>query len=233
MKRCSFAFYNLAPAGDPKRGEDFIQKELGAIANNIHPDPDRRRPKVLGVCEAIHRSLPQLDRFTLIRSTENLSKANVALYVRDDLDHGDPEWVMHERTWPRPLHPAAGRHEPRATLVVEVENWTVVVSHAPQAPQDHWPAETREAVTAARTEWVKIVARLVNRPAPVLLLSDPNGLGDDLRQRVQALEVHGTPIESAALLGARMNKFDTPETVNGIVMMSDHRRCLIGRARLH
>ena len=37
MKRCSFAFYNLAPAGDPMRGEAKVARELTAISSFINP----------------------------------------------------------------------------------------------------------------------------------------------------------------------------------------------------
>jgi hypothetical protein len=221
MRRCSFACYNLAPAGDMDRGPDFVQRELAAIANNLSPDPERRRPKVIGICEAVDRTMPELERFNLVRSTLNRSRANIALYVRDDLEIGAPEWVMHTRTWPRPLHPELGPHEPRATLVVPVENWTVVVSHAPQIG---------EGIGPARDEWVDIVAGLVSRPGPVLLLSDPNGLGEELVRRVPELRKGGTPIEAVHAHRAKPKRIQTPEIVNGIKMLSDHKKCLMGRA---
>jgi hypothetical protein len=231
VKRCRFAFYNLAPAGDPMRGEVFVQRELTAIANFVDPESnERKRPKVLGVCEAVGRALPPLDRFNLLRSREDASKANVALYVRDDLRHGEPRWIMHGRRWPNILRP--GLHDPRATLVVKVENWRVVVAHAPQAPREVFPVATREALDAARDEWLDIMLRLLDRSGPVLLLSDPNGLAGQLKQRMQALNMEGGLGEAVHAMGANVKHFQMLGEANGVAMLSDHHQFELGRARL-
>lgn len=229
MKRCSFAFYNLAPANDPMRGEAQVTRELTAIANLVDPQTGRRkRPKVLGVCEAVGRPLPELRRYELLRTRENPSKANVALYVRDDLRHGEPRWVMHEKGWPKIFGP--GLHEPRATLVVKVENWRIVVAHAPQAPREVFPQATQNALEDARREWLDIMERLLDRDGPVLLVSDPNGLADELEQRVHALDTKGGTGEAVHALGAHVEGFQLLGEANGVAMLSDHEQFRAGEA---
>jgi len=220
MRRLPHAFYNLSPAGDPNRGLFFITRELSAIANNLNHDATRRRPKVIGVCEAINRVLPELDHYQLVRSTLNLSRANVALYVREDLELGETEWVRHEKTWPRAKdHDLT--HEPRTTLVQDVEDWRIIVGHAPVG----FGAE------AARDEWLSILVDLLHIPGPVVALTDPNGLGDDLYRRVPSAVTGGTAIEAVHGRHVVIDSVHTPGVVNAVPMLSDHHRCLLGRLR--
>lgn len=222
MRRVPFGFYNLAPAGDPDRGSAFVARESEAIVNNRPRNPLRRRPKVFGVVEAIGRRLPDLERYTLIRDTSTLSRANVALYVRKGLKVGSVRWIDHQRDWKRPLHP--GMHEPRSTLVVTVEQWSIVVAHAPQVG---------DPMKAARAEWLDIEAHLLaaaNRSWPVLLLSDSNALWDELRDRVAGTVMEGTPIESAHARHAVLRRVRVKPSVGGVPMLSDHKRCLLGTA---
>ncbi len=229
MKRCSFAFYNLAPPGAPNRGEVQVRKELTAIANFVDPlTGKRKRPKVLGVCEAVGRPLPELARYEMLRTRENPSKANVAVYVRDDLRHGEPRWVMHEKEWPKIF--GSGFHEPRATLVVKVENWRIVVAHAPQAPRLGFPQATQDALDDARKEWLDIMVRLLDRDGPVLLVSDPNGLADELEQRMHALDTKGGTGEAVHALGAHVEGFQLLGEANGVAMLSDHQQFRTGDA---
>lgn len=227
MKRIRFAFYNLAPAGDPQRGPFFVARELNAIANNRPYRPWRRRPKVIAVSEAIGRRLPELKRYRLIRDTSTPGRANLALYVLRRLKVTDVEWVDHEREWPRVLH--SGMHPARSTLVCRVEDWTVIVGHAPQAPTTA-KRTANEGLTSARGEWVSIVARLLHRYDRVLLLTDPNGLGDDLMRAVPGMRTGGTAVEAAHVKGGALS-WRTRAVVNGVRMLSDHKRCLLGRAR--
>lgn len=222
MRRVQFSFYNLAPAGDPQRGPAFVTREAEAIVNNHPRNPLRRRPKVFGVVEAIGRRLPELEHYQLIRDTSTASRANVALYVRKGLKVGTVRWIDHRLSWPRVLHP--GLHEPRSTLVVTVEDWTVVVAHAPQVG---------ERMNGARAEWLDIEAHLLaaaNRNWPVLLLSDSNALWDELQKRNEGTAMGGTPVESAHVRHARLKNIRTPESIRGVPMLSDHRKCLLGTA---
>lgn len=217
MRRMPFAFYNLAPPGDPNRGSVRVALESNAIVNNDPTDLFRRRPKVFGVCEAIGRSLPSLDRYDLLRDTSRASRANLAVYVLDHLDHGRAEWIDLKETWPRTEHP--GTHPPRSLLVVRVEDWTVCVSHAPPTAPGAGPA---------RAEWVKAARAFMAGPGPRLLLSDPNALPVD----VAGVEHGGTPIEHAHVRGARLVSWSTPAEINGVRMLSDHKKALLGLARL-
>jgi hypothetical protein len=221
MRRVPFAVYNLAPAGDPNRGPAQVELELNALANNHRPDGRRRRPKVIALMETVHRTLPNLRHYQPpIRSTVNLSRANLALYVLDGLAVEHVRWVQHKETWNRVKHP--GRHEPRATLVALVEDWRISVGHAPQVS----PGNTDRA----RGEWVDVMADLMDTKRPVLALTDPNGLGDNLRDRVPGCVLAGTPVE--AVNGRHITIVDarTPEVVNGVRLLSDHKRALLGRA---
>lgn len=233
MKRLTFVFYNLAPAGDPQRGPAFVERELRALAN-LPKRPWFPRRKVIAVVEAIHRSLPELPGYTLIRSTENLGRANVALYVLNRLKVGKVEWFDHEVTWPRTEHP--GTHEARSTLVVEVEGWTVIVSHAPPGGRGTRPA---------RSEWISKMVFVLRRAffesdRPVLLLSDPNALGERLMDRLgpghpkqvgpRDMVTGGTTIEAVHAIGVTLKNVRTPFLVRGVPMLSDHKKALIGRA---
>jgi hypothetical protein len=222
MRRLQFGFYNLAPAGDPQRGPAFVARESEAIVNNRPRNGLRRHPKVYGVVEAIGRRLPELEHYTMIRDTSTPSRANIALYVRKGLKVGTVRWIDHQREWKRPLHP--GMHEPRSTLVVTVEDWTVVVAHAPQVGAP---------MAAARDEWLAIEAHLLaaaNRNWPVLLLSDSNALWDELLKRNAGTAMGGTPIESAHTRFAVLRRVRVRPSVGGVPMLSDHKRCLLGTA---
>lgn len=225
MKRLTFVFYNLAPAGDPNRGPAFVERELRALAN-LPKRPWFPRRKVIAVAEAINRTLPELPGYTLIHSTETPSRANVALYVLDRLKVGKVEWVDHEVTWPRTEHP--GTHEARSTLIVEVQGWTIIVSHAPPAGRGTRPA---------RSEWVRKMAALLRRVAfgkegrPTVLLSDPNALGGHLTGLMPGqLASGGTLIEAVYARDVTLKNVRTPFLVRGVPMLSDHKKALIGRA---
>lgn len=225
MRRFPFTFENLGPANRPVQ----IRLELGAQANNVRYDPDRRRPKGLAGCEALHKILPRLDHYGRpIHDTSSRSRANLFLYVLDRLNHGSPKWVDHSQTWPRTKHPewTDGIHEPRSTMLVRVEGWRVVVGHAPPGTRGAGPA---------REEWLDIMATILRTESrPVLMLTDPNGLGNELvRMGGSKVVTGGSQVE--AVHGNRLVVLDhaqTVETLNGVPMRTDHGRCLIGRARL-
>lgn len=227
-----FAFENLAPAGDPFRGPVQVKLELSAIANNHNHNKNRQRPKVIGCVECIHRSMPKLNNFQgPFRSTKNASRANMALYVLKGVKVGPTEYVDLHETWPRPLHPKAGHHEPRSILIKEVAGWTVVVSHAPQAP-GRFPKATNEAIIRARKEWLDVMVKIAKRPGPVLILTDPNGLADELHHRVPKLCVEGEPADAALTNATFVDGTQLPSALNGIQMLTDHKKCLLGKARL-
>jgi hypothetical protein len=224
IKVVPFAFENLAPAGDPGRGPTQVRLEQEALANLHNRDRRRRRPKVIADVECIHRPMPMLAGYQLVRDTRDLSHANVALYVRDGLHIGGVKWTMCTKTWPRPEHPDAGPHEPRVILAVRVEDWTFVVAHAPQVAPKTGPA---------REEWLDVLEQVIKQaPAKVLCLSDPNGLGDDLARRMPNLTTskESTPTDAAHARGADLEDVRFLRDVNGIRMLTDHHGALLGRA---
>lgn len=232
MKRATFAFYNLAPAGDPHRGPEQVRLELNAIANNHAPDPDRKRPKVIGNVECIDRHIPRLVGYHApIRSTASKSRANVALHVSARLTLGRTEWVDLSKTWPRPLHPDAGPHEPRSILVQQVEDWTIVVGHAPQEPREVFARATNAAIMDARAEWLDAMVTLMQRTGPVLALTDPNALASVLVKRLGSTTVVGGD-GTDSVIGRHVTILGapTPGVVNGVRLLSDHKKCLLGSA---
>lgn len=219
MRRLPFAAYNLGPAGDRPRRQ--ARREIRALL---------RGRKAVGLLEAIGHELPWSLTHRRIHNTSTLGRANVALYVRRGLRLGKLEWVDHELDWPKVLHD--GNHPARATLVQEVANWTVLVGHAPQAPRPVFGIGTNLALEAAREEWLDITVRLMRRRGPVLLLSDPNGLGDELVRRLGPHAVAGgTSTEAVHGLRVVLVAAQTPGRVGGVPMRSDHSKALIGRAR--
>lgn len=214
MKRVPFAFENLGPADRPFQ----IDRELRALANLLNPDPDRRRPKVLGVCEAVGKVLPDtLTPYRLIRDRSTPSRANIALYLLARLHVEAIRWHDLRETWPRTEHP--GIHEPRSILRVEVEGWRVLVGHAPPiAPESG----------KARDEWHDAMVDLMTSVGPVLALVDPNSVLILDRGRIVTA---GTNIEAVVGRNIVLDGAFTPGSVNGVPMLTDHRRALLGRAR--
>lgn len=227
-----FAFENLAPAGDPFRGPAQVKLEISAMANNHNHDKNRRRPKVIACVECIHRSMSKINNYQgPFRSTKNLSRANMALYVLGGIEVGPTEFVDLHETWPRPLHPSAGPHEPRSILIKKVAGWSIVVAHAPQAP-GRFPKATNEAIIRARKEWLEAMVKIAKRPGPVLILTDPNGLGDELHHRVSVLCIDGEPADAVLTNATLTTAAELPSHLNGIQMLTDHKKCLLGTAKL-
>lgn len=231
MDRLPFAHENLAPPGDPNRGPAFVDRELNALANNVSlrrgrivHEPDRRRqpPKAIGLTETIGHRLPALPNYgEPIRSTSTPGRANVALYLRDGLKGEPVEWVQHRETWPATQHD--GPHPARATLVKELDSVAVVVGHAPPAVP---------GAKDAREEWETVTVRILRRYSHVIWLGDPNGLlGEVLRRLGDPRAVRGGDETDAVLLrGYTITAAPTPERVNGVPMLTDHRKALLGRA---
>lgn len=221
MRRFGFTFENLGPRGDPHRGAAQLRAELAAQANNLRPDPNRKRPKGIGLCEAIGYTLPTLDRYgPPIRDRSRPGRANLALYVGAWLDV-DHEWHDLDETWPRTEHP--GTHPPRSILVAQVEDWRTIVGHAPPiAPHSG----------DAREEWLDAMVRLMRTPGPVLALTDPNGLGPALVRRLGPETVAGgTHVEAVHGRRVILDNAQAVESLNGVPMLTDHRRALVGHAR--
>jgi len=222
MFRFPFAFENLAPPTDPNRGPGQVRRELGALANNVNPDSRRPDPKAIGLCEALDHRLPDLWRYGQpIRDVSRRSRENLALYVLARLDRGRVRWHDLAETWPRSNRP--GTHEPRSILDVEVEDWRILVSHAPPVSVGTGPA---------RREWLDAMVDVMRGPTPVLALTDPNGLGDELIRRLGVKAVGGgTHIEAAHGRGIILTAVHASGRVNGVPMLTDHKRALLGAAR--
>lgn len=219
-----YAFYNMGPVGE-KVDDARARLELNKITST-QPFVD-----VTGLVECIGRDMPGIPGQVKIRSTQNPSKANLCLYVEDFGNFiGTTKWIMCEKTWPRVER--EGTHEPRAILVQNLNaDQTVILSHAPQAAPLS-PRATRNALLDARQEWLTKMANAVknvNEKRSVLILCDPNGLQDMLREAING-RVVGTNIDAA--LSKRFDNLegDFRASVGDVTLLSDHHGYLKGRA---
>jgi hypothetical protein len=243
VRRFPFAHENLGPAGD-RRDPLQVPRELNAIGNNIRwaagrivtaPDLRRRRPKGIGLTETVAHHLPALPHYgDPIRSTKNLGQANVSLYLRNGLEGPPARWVDHKATWPKVNDPRQ-RHAARATLVKELDGRDLdatLVGHGPQVPNPRLPKGTNAALVEAREEWVDITVRLLRSYPNVVWLGDPNGLLDEvLVQLGDPKAARGGDATDAVLVrGFTIEAATTPSVVNGIPMLTDHRKALLGTA---
>ena len=242
MRRFPFAHENLGPAGD-RRDPGQVPRELNAIGNNAVQvkgrmvrisDPMRPRPKVIALTEAISHRLPELPRYGKpIRSHTTLGRANLALYVRDGLEGPPPSWVQHKATWPKVNDPRQ-QHAARSTLVKTLYDHgpTIVVGHGPQAPNPRLPDATNRALVEAREEWVDITARILDNYPQVIWLGDPNGLLPHVRRALgdPRATVGGDSTDAVLVRGYILATASTPNSVNGVPMLTDHRKALLGLA---
>lgn len=239
MRRCSFAGYNIGPANSRREGQTNRQavregrREVRTLLS--FRDNQGRRHKVVVVFEALGWRLPRVwawwNGYRLIRDTSTPGRANIAVFVLERLETGRPRWIDHKKTWPRILHP--GMHPARASLVVPVEDWTLIFGHGPQDERHHFPERTKIELAAARAEWLDITADLMNTaPGPVLLLSDPNGLDEALLRRLpETAAKGGTNVECAHVVGAVLDQAQKVSSVDSVPMRSDHHGALLGKAR--
>ncbi len=162
MPSADFVFYNLRVG----RSRAQIAKELNALARVNKPLT--KRPALIGVCEAVGYSLPNIDGYRTKRDRSRPSRANIAAYVREDLDAGILWWIDLKFWWPRPNGP--GNHAPRSWLVTRVGRIQVIVGHQP-------PLNARNAAQG-QMEGINALARRM-RPGktpnrPRLALADWN-----------------------------------------------------------
>jgi hypothetical protein len=243
VRRFPFAHENLGPAGD-RRDPLQVPRELNAIGNNVSqvagrivtvPDPRRRRPKGIGLTEAaFHRLGAHKHYGDPIHNRKTEGRANVALYLRNGLEGPPARWIDHKATWPKVNDPSR-QHAPRSTLVKELDGPdldAVVVGHGPQAPNPRLPKATNAALVEAREEWVDITARILRSYPNVVWLGDPNGLLDEvLVQLGDPKAARGGDATDAVLVrGFTIEASATPSVVNGIPMLTDHRKALLGTA---
>jgi hypothetical protein len=220
--------YNFGPAGKDGRTIDHVRHEVQALCN-VPPHRDgRRKPPKAGVgIEALRWGrLPSIAGQRLFHDTSNLSRANIALWVREGLKV-DVDYLRHTEGWDRTE--GEGVHEPRATLLAYCEGddeqeMLVIGTHAP-------PVTPTSA--DARAEWVHLMdVAIRNNSIPIVMLGDPNGLFGKVRDRVgnPKITVAGTAVEGTLTRGYTITDSREDHVVNGVVMGSDHHRA--HRARL-
>lgn len=236
LHRLPTAVYNLGPAGDRHAGQ--VRRERLALANDTERvDGRRRRPKVIGYIEAIGHRLDKLDHYQpTLHDTSRESRANVALDVSAGLTVTDAYYLDHKATWPKVNDPHK-RHAPRSGLVVELLgpadriSTTVIVDHAPQAPNRRLPDATNAALVAARAEWLEDLAEFLDKRRLVVLLDDSNALNGRLADAIAGRRHHvfGSPIEGGIVKGYTVEADALPERLNGVRFLSDHGKANLTR----
>jgi hypothetical protein len=125
-------------------------------------------------------------------------------------------------------------HPPRETLLATLggpdtfELTLFVGTHAPPPTRSG-----KGSSVEARREWVDLMVDVFrNSDIPVVMAGDPNGLFDNVRDRLgnPKVSLHGTPVEATLTRGYYFDDAREDEWVNGVRMGSDHHRA--HRARL-
>jgi hypothetical protein len=209
-----YLFYNLGPG----RSSIAVTHELQGMAV--------MSPRVIGLCEAIGYPLPDLEGYRLVRDTSRPGRANVAAYVRRDLDYRWHRWHDLTQTWPRTEHP--GTHPPRSILELRIGPMQVIVHHQP-------PRTRHEDSRRGQLEGVIVLDGLMgpswwstSRRRPRLLLLDANrrpgvpGPGpDSLALRIGGT-VHGHEIDGAVSRRFTPRRVLYRLRVPGATLHSDH-----------
>jgi len=118
-------FYNL----DNNRPNDEMSREVEALLE--------ARPAILAVCEANGYSLPDDPDYRLIRNTSKPGRANLAAYVKQNLEVSDIKWFDCEETWTKTNPGATGQHWPRSILEFRAGRLKVWVAHQPPKGTDN------------------------------------------------------------------------------------------------
>ena len=140
------SFYNL----DNNRPNDQMAKEVRALLE--------WRPAVLGVCEANGYDLPGVEDYRLIRDTSKPGRANLAAWVKTNLEVSDVKWLDCEETWTKTNPGATGQHWPRSILELRAGRLKVWVAHQPPKGTDNVKASQQEGIdklTARMAPWTR------------------------------------------------------------------------------
>jgi hypothetical protein len=229
VRRTSFAVYNTGPVGE--NPPPALHRQLNAIGNNRPHVRGRRRPKGIHLMETIGRDMPTLDHYhPPIHDRSDPAHANLCMYVLARLERGNRRFIDLDSEWWRPRDPDT-RHPNRALLLQDVEDWTWVLSHAPEKPRDHFHDHVNRSLVVAREEWVKAIVSVARGSRrPTMLFTDPNGLGPEIRKRAPAYAFIGDAGQGAHAGRAVFTAMAMPGWVNGVKMDSDHGVALLGRA---
>lgn len=223
-------FYN-ARVG---RRQSQLDKELRAILS--------KGPAVLALCEVIGYRLPSVQGYQMIRDTSEPGRANLAAYVRVDLDVTRIRWIDCHETWSKPKGP--GRHWPRRILTFFAGEMQLTVVHQPPRWVDNeYPAQkeglaklTHLMAPWTRGTWAKKTReqRETARQRPRAAIGDYNRTGEDsgpgpavLAEQVDGRVVPGGRIDCAVLSGQiEVLEVTRPDRVAGVEFKSDHPHAL-------
>lgn len=223
------AFYNL----DNNRAQDQMAKEVKALLAD--------RPAILGLCEALGYDLPAAEDYRLVRDTSTKSRANIAAYVKTNLEFSDKQWHDLKETWSRTNPGATGQHEPRSILEFRAGRLKVWIAHQAPKGTDNTQAAQKEGIdklTARMAPWTrddwedktqeekseaKAQARFVlwdaNRkpnedgPGPFSLSANIDGF-------IAGVQIDNAVYRGGEVKAAKDSRY--AHTVNGVELCSDH-----------
>jgi hypothetical protein len=218
-------FYNL----DNNRPNDQMAREVRALLTGP-------RPAVLGVCEAVGYNLPGVEGWRVYRDTSTKSRANIAAYVKNNLEVTGVQWHDLAETWSRTEHP--GTHEPRSILELRAGPLQVLVHHQPPKGTDNTHDAQQEGIDkleARMAPWTRDdwstrpqADKDDARAQPRVVLWDANrkpgeeGPGPTmLAGRIDGVTV-GHRIDGAVIRSGRATSIAYPERVDGCELCSDH-----------
>ena len=209
-------FYNLK-----------VGRPIADVARELRAILASQRPAVLGMCEANGYDLPRIAGYTLVRDRSSMSRANLAAYVRSDLEHR-ARYVDLRRKWWRTKHP--GLHPARSILIIRIGWFRVLVVH--QAPKR--ARGSLEAQLEGITALVRIMRRWVRTNRPQVAMGDFNRRADEdgpgpstlrfaLRETGRYAVVASSRIDTAVIAGeATFVGCEHFDHVGGFKLGSDH-----------
>lgn len=209
MTRSHVWAYNL---DNNRPDQDQLAREIHALLED--------EPLALVCVEAIGNTLPAVRRYDVLADRSTRSRANIALYVREDADRTGLRWADLSTTWPRTEGP--GTHEPRSFPWVVADGLQIIGVH-------QQPKGTR-TTTEGQAEGIGTLSRLMARGPggrPALAIGDFNrrvyepGPGPrTLASRVSG-KVYGQRIDCAVGRGIK-GRSRYVSVVEGVRLRSDH-----------
>lgn len=198
---------------------DNNRPDQAQLAREIHALLEDE-PLALVCVEAIGNQLPSVRRYDTLTDRSTRSRANMALYVREDADRTDLRWVDLDTTWQRTEGP--GIHENRAFPWVVADGLQIIGVH-------QQPNRTNTTLEG-QAEGIGALSRLMARGPehrPAVAIGDYNrrvyetGPGPrTLASRIGG-KVYGQRIDCAVGRGVKGRSRYVTE-VDGVRLRSDH-----------
>lgn len=215
--------YNLAPGRDARALE-----EVDAILDT--------NPAVVVFTEAIGYQLPDRKHHQLVRDRSKPGRANIAMYVHNDLPVTRVNWVDLHQTWARTQHP--GTHDPRSFLDVRAGRLQLIGAHQPPKGTSNVVRSQQEGVDTLvdlmtpwrRKGWDGDAAAARVKPRAVLMdanrRADEAGPGPAEVARRIGGETVAPGIDTAVVRGGHVSDVRQVRKVAGLELQSDHDHAL-------